>query len=108
METIPPLTFILGLLILIGLLLGLTASRVGFPRVAAYVFAGMLFSPDVLGGLIGVSVGGWADNLTSFSLGIIAYLIGGSFSLAQFRRIGRVIFGIALGESFDRVAELSN
>lgn len=103
MEAFTPITLILGLLILIGLLSGLLASRVGFPRVAAYVIAGIIFSPDLLGNIFGVAIDDWTDNLTAVSLGIIAYLIGGSFTVSQFRRIGNLIFGIALGESLGAV-----
>ena len=52
-------------LVLGSLLLGLVASRFGLPRVAAYVFAGILFSPSLLGGLLGVRVGAWAEPLTT-------------------------------------------
>ncbi len=103
MEAFPPITLILGLLILFGLLLGLFASRIGFPRVAAYVIAGIIFSPDLLGNVFKFSIGPWADTLTTISLGIIAYLIGGSFTVPQFRRIGKMIFSIALWQSFGAV-----
>lgn len=99
MGASPHITFLLGLLILSGLLLGLLASRFCFPRVAAYVIAGIIFSPDLLGTVFHFSIGHWADALTTIALGIIAYLIGGSFTVSQFRRIGTMIFSIALGES---------
>lgn len=103
MEASAPSSLILGTLILAGLLGGLFASRSGFPRVAAYVLAGILFSPDLLGGVCKFSIGQWADTLTTISLGLIAYLIGGSFTVSQCRRLGKMIFSIALGESFGAV-----
>jgi len=91
--------FFLGILLLTGLLFGLLASRLGWPRVAAYVVAGVLFSPSLLGGLLEIRVGDWADPLTTVALGIIAYLIGGSITTGQLRRTGRGIIGSTLGES---------
>jgi Kef-type K+ transport system membrane component KefB len=59
----------------------------------------MLYSPALLGGWLGISVGAWAEPLTNAALGIIAYLIGGSVTVAQLRRTGRVILLATLGEA---------
>jgi Kef-type K+ transport system membrane component KefB len=99
METPTAIHMVLGVLLLTGLLLGLLASRFELPRVAAYVIAGMLFSPSLLGGWLGIRVGDWAQPLTTAALGVIAYLIGGSITVAQLRRTGRMILGSTLGES---------
>lgn len=40
---------LLGLLLLAGLFAGQGASKLGIPRVAAYVLTGTLFSPELLG-----------------------------------------------------------
>lgn len=40
---------LLGLLLLSGLIFGQLANKLGLPRVAAYVFTGILFSPELLG-----------------------------------------------------------
>jgi Kef-type K+ transport system membrane component KefB len=98
-ETPTTIHLVLGVLLLAGLLLGLLASRLGLPRVAAYVIAGILFSPHLLGDRLGIRVGDWAEPLTTAALGIIAYLIGGSITAGQLRRTGRVILGSTLGES---------
>ena len=89
----------LGLLLLSGLVAGLVASRLGLPRVAAYVLAGMVFSPRLLGGVLHVSVGPWSEPLTTVALGFIAYLIGGSMTIRQVRRSGPAILGATLGGS---------
>ena len=62
-----------------------------------YVCAGVLFSPDLLGRYIHID--GWSDPLTQAALGIIAYLIGGSMTIDQIKRLGRSILSIALFES---------
>lgn len=91
---------ILGLLLLAGLLLGFVALRFGIPRVAAYVVAGVLFSEPLLGGVLGFRIGLWAEPLTAFALGIIAYLIGGSLTIGDLRRTGKIILGTVMAESF--------
>jgi Kef-type K+ transport system membrane component KefB len=63
------------------------------------VLAGMLFSPALLGGWLDIRVGDWAEPLTSGALGIIAYLIGGSITVGQLRRTGRIILATTLGEA---------
>lgn len=88
----------LGLLLTAGLLLGLAADRAGLPRVTAHVLAGIVFSPARLGGVPGVRLGDGADALTTTALGIIAYLIGGSTTLGQLRRTGRLIPSAPVGE----------
>jgi len=103
MDAISPITLNLGLLLLTGLIFGYIASRYNLPRVAAYVIAGMIFSPDLLGQLEWIEIGDWAAPLTTTALGIIAYLIGGSITLKQLRRSGKIIFTSAIGESLGAV-----
>lgn len=103
MDAISPITLNLGLLLLSGLIFGYIASRYNLPRVAAYVIAGIIFSPGLLGRLEWIEVGDWAAPLTTTALGIIAYLIGGSITLKQLRRSGWVIFSAAIGESLGAV-----
>jgi len=103
MEMTVPALLYLGLLLVCGLLFGVIASRFQLPRVAAYVIAGMLFSPDLLGRIIHTGAGEWSETLTTTALGIIAYLIGGSITMQQLLRMGKMIVGSALGESFGAV-----
>jgi Kef-type K+ transport system membrane component KefB len=90
---------VLGALLVTGLAAGLCAARFGLPRVAAYVVAGIVFSPNLLGDRLGFTVGEWTEPLTTAALGIIAYLIGGSITVRQLRRLGRVIAWSTLGEA---------
>ncbi|MDH3603005.1 MAG: cation:proton antiporter, partial [Candidatus Tectomicrobia bacterium] len=69
----------------------------GWPRVAAYVVAGMAFSPALLGGWLDLTVEDWAEPLTTMALGIIAYVIGGSLTLTQVRRTGKLIVSATIG-----------
>jgi Kef-type K+ transport system membrane component KefB len=97
----PPL--VLGLLLICGLAAGQLAARFDLPRVAAYVVTGVLFSPGLLGGWLGININAWAEPLTSSALGIVAYLIGGSITMGQLRRMGGTILGSAIGESVGAV-----
>lgn len=98
-ETISPINLNLGLMLLTGLIFGLVFSRLGLPRVAAYVIAGIVFSRDALGRYMDIGIGSWAEPLTLSALGIIAYLIGGSITINQLKRIGKIIISSALFES---------
>ena len=56
---------ITGLLIALALFTGRAASRVGLPRVAAYLLVGIVFSPDILGDALGLHMGAWKDSFTT-------------------------------------------
>lgn len=88
-----------GLLLAFALAAGRAASELGLPRVAAYLVVGILFSPGILGDKLGFHVGAWAESFTIGALGVIAYLIGGSMTTGQLRRMGKIMIGSALGES---------
>jgi Kef-type K+ transport system membrane component KefB len=105
MELFSPIILNLGLLLLSGLFLSLVLSSFNLPapRVAAYVLAGMIFSPGLLGKFVGIGVGNWDKPLTTGALGVIAYLIGGSLTIKQIKRIGKIIIGTTLGQSFGTI-----
>jgi Kef-type K+ transport system membrane component KefB len=88
---------VLGLLMVTGLTAGVLVSRLGLPRVTAYVSAGIIYSPALLGDYLAIDVTQWSEPVTTAALGIIAYLIGGSITVPQLRRMGKVILGSALG-----------
>ena len=88
-----------GLLLTSALFAGRIAGMRGFPRVAAYLLVGVVFSPGLLGNPLGLRIGAWTEGFTTGALGVIAYLVGGSISAGQLRRMGKVIAGSALGES---------
>ena len=71
---------LLGLLLLSGLFAGQVASRIGIPKVAAYVLTGTLFSPELLGHYFQANADDWSQPLTRIALGIIAFIIGGSIT----------------------------
>ncbi|MDH5591978.1 MAG: cation:proton antiporter [Gammaproteobacteria bacterium] len=93
----------LGLLLVSGLLMSLLASRLNMPRIAAYAIAGLIWSEDLLGGVLALDMTEWSQPLTAISLAIIAYIIGGSITFEQLRRLGKVITFCTLGESLGGV-----
>ena len=93
----------LGLLLVSGLLLSLLASRINMPRIAAYALAGLIWSEDLLGGYLGLNMTEWSYSLTNIALAIIAYTIGGSVTMDQLRRLGKVITFCTVGESLGAV-----
>ncbi len=94
---------LLGLLLLSGLFAGQIASRIGIPRVAAYVLTGTLFSPELLGHYFQASADDWSQPLINVALSLIAFIIGGSITTAQLQRMGKSMLGIALGESLGAI-----
>ena len=84
----------LSIALLSGLLLSRVAKLVGLPAVTAYLVAGVLIGPFLLGQLgFGFNSG---DNspehykiLCDLALGFIAFAIGNEFRLTQLKKIGR-------------------
>ena len=86
----------LSIALMAGLLLSRAAKKLQLPAVTAYLVAGILVGPYVLGAF-GVSGLGFTsmENIKSFSLisdvalGFIAFSIGNEFRLSQLKKIGR-------------------
>ncbi len=86
----------LSVAIFAGLMLSRVAKKLKLPAVTAYLIAGVLIGPFVLGAL---GIGGLGftshENVKSYSLlsdialGFIAFAIGNEFRLAQLKKIGK-------------------
>ncbi|MBQ2718241.1 MAG: cation:proton antiporter [Clostridia bacterium] len=93
----------LSIAVICGLLLSRLAKKLNLPAVTAYLVAGILVGPFVLG-KIGIPGLGFTshENVKSFSLlcdvalGFIAFDIGNEFRITQLRQIGRQATIIAL------------
>lgn len=84
----------LSIALLAGLLLSRLAKKVGLPAVTAYLIAGVLIGPFLLGQL-GMGFN-HTDNspenykiLCDLALGFIAFAIGNEFRLTQLKKIGK-------------------
>ncbi len=79
-----------------GLMLSRLAKKVKLPAVTAYLVAGVLIGPYVLGAL-GIKGLGFVDHadvktyslISDVALGFIAFAIGNEFRLAQLKKIGK-------------------
>lgn len=88
--------FSLSIAIIAGLLLSRAAKKVQLPAVTAYLIAGILIGPYLLGSF-GVSGLGFTslENVKEYSvfcdvaLGFIAFDIGNEFRVSQLKRIGK-------------------
>lgn len=86
----------LSLALLSGLLLSRLAKKVNLPAVTAYLIAGVLIGPFVLGaiGIEGLGfttlegVGNY-DILSDVALGFIAFSIGNEFRVSDLKKIGK-------------------
>ena len=93
----------LSVAIFAGLMLSRLAKKLKLPAVTAYLVAGVLIGPYVLGSL-GIKGLGFVDHadvksyslISDVALGFIAFAIGNEFRLAQLKKIGKqaTIIGI--------------
>ena len=87
----------LSIALLAGLLLSRLAKKLRLPAVTAYLVAGILVGPFLLGGISisGVHLGFSESDLTSFkiisevALGFIAFSIGNEFRLSDLKKNGK-------------------
>ena len=85
----------LSIALLAGLLLSRLVKKIQLPAVTAYLIAGVLIGPFVLGALDIPGIGITTDQLEGFgiisdvALGFIAFSMGNEFRLAQLKKIGK-------------------
>ncbi len=99
--------FSLAIALLVGLLLSRLAKKVSLPAVTAYLIAGILIGPYLLGGIVlepaNLNLGISSEQLDSFkiisdvALGFIAFSMGSEFRLAELKKIGKkaLVIGVA-------------
>ncbi|MBN2372187.1 cation:proton antiporter [bacterium] len=88
-----------GILIIIGYLGGMAAKKVKFPRISGYIFIGMLLGVSFLNIISQEVIHGGLNIITDITLGIIAYLVGGSMSIDSLRRVRKDIAWISFFEA---------
>lgn len=85
----------LSIALLSGLLLSRLAKKIQLPAVTAYLVAGVLIGPFVLGKIGIPGIGITAEQIEGFSLisdlalGFIAFSMGSEFRIAQLKKIGK-------------------
>ena len=86
-----------GIALALGLLIGKGTYRLKITGVIGYIIAGIIIGPDVLN-IVQLSAVE-SETITNFSLGIVAFIIGGELTLRLLRRMGKSIIAIIIGES---------
>ena len=85
----------LSVALLSGLLLSRLAKKVQLPAVTAYLVAGVLIGPFILGSIGIPGIGITAEQIEGFglisdlALGFIAFAMGNEFRLSQLKKIGK-------------------
>ncbi|MBQ6817115.1 MAG: cation:proton antiporter [Bacilli bacterium] len=95
MTTTASILISLSIALLAGLLLSRVAKIVKLPAVTAYLIAGVLIGPFVLGAIGIPGIGITKDQIAGFgiiadvALGFIAFSMGNEFRLSQLKKIGK-------------------
>ena len=102
MDTTSIILLSLSIALLAGLLLSRLVKKINLPAVTAYLIAGILIGPFVLGSFDIPGIGITSSQLAGFSiiadvaLGFIAFSMGNEFRIEQLKKIGKqaTIIGI--------------
>ena len=96
----------LSIALLAGLLLSRLAKKVNLPAVTAYLIAGVLIGPFMLGALFDQDgIGITTEQLEGFgiissvALGFIAFSMGNEFRLGQLKKIGKKATVVGIGQA---------
>ncbi len=96
----------LALAIIGGLLLSRVAKTLNLPAVTAYLVAGLLLGPYVIGSLgvpgLGFNTLHQVEGLSALSqaaMGFIAFTIGNEFRLSQLKSMGKQAIAIGIGQA---------
>lgn len=101
--TMLPALLCVGLLYLLALGAGRISASMGIPRVTGYLAVGLLAGPSVAGlaGMPGLMTHGLQQSLMPLHdiiLGLIVFIIGGSFRLKAVRKVGAKLLVISFCE----------
>jgi len=90
--------FALGIILAAGLVGALVSRRLGLPSITGYIVVGLLLGPSV-SGIVPREIIENLDVITSMTLGVVAYLIGGSLRLDSLRGLGKTVAFVTLFQS---------
>jgi Kef-type K+ transport system membrane component KefB len=89
---------VFGTLIGAGYLLGELAHKLRLPRVSGYIVAGLILNPEV-SGFVSKSFLDSTASVTSLSLAVLTFAVGGTLALAPLKELGKGVLFIAIGEA---------
>jgi len=88
-----------GILAIAGFFGGLAARKIKFPRISGYIIVGILLSPSLLNIIPSELIKGDLSVITDITLGVVAYLIGGSLNIERLKKLGKTIISITFCEA---------
>lgn len=88
---------LLGVGIFFGTLGGRIFQRLKIPQVVGYIIVGLLLGQSFLG-VLDIQILDLLDPLVSLALAIIGFLIGSELKIGLFKKYGKTIYSILLGE----------
>jgi Kef-type K+ transport system membrane component KefB len=91
-------TFVVGIVLSVGLLLGEIAERLRLPKITGYIIAGILLDPKV-SHLLPEAFTEHTQFITNIALSFITFLIGGTLMASRLRELGKKIVAITLFEA---------
>ena len=89
--------FSLGIILLAGLLSAKLIQKLKIPIITAYILLGVLIGPHALN-LVSKSIFDSSGLISNVVLSFVAFSLGQNFSLERFRRIGKSVLFISIGE----------
>lgn len=87
----------LGFILLAGMFAAKLIRRLKIPIVTAYLLLGIFIGPSLLN-MVSYGILNASGLITNVALGFIAFSLGQNFSIAHFKKIGRQVLYISLGE----------
>lgn len=91
-------TFMIGIIIISGFIVGELASLVRLPKITGYIVAGILLHPH-LTHFIPADFVDQTSIVTNMSLAVITFSVGGSLYFPQVRKLGKGIISITVFEA---------
>ncbi|MBN1862732.1 MAG: cation:proton antiporter [Dehalococcoidales bacterium] len=93
----------IGIMVPVGLLGGLLANKLKFPRITGYIIIGVLLSPSILNLVSKATLESW-DIISTVVLAIIGYAIGGSLRMESIKKLGGGVAWLTLAETLGALA----
>jgi NhaP-type Na+/H+ or K+/H+ antiporter len=87
----------LSIILLIGLMSARFIRKIKIPSITAYLLLGIIIGPAALN-LVSGSILESSGLISNVVLSFIAFSLGQNFSLERFRRIGKSVLSISIGE----------
>jgi len=92
-------TTVIGLIIIVGMIFGRLAEKVGLPKVTGFILAGIILNPHVFN-IIPPNFPEMTQPVTNICLAFITFEVGGTLEIAKIKRLGKTILSITFFEAF--------